>query len=62
MKDESRMTKISGILASFTPKEAMAVVKRKNMPESKIAELGKLTKKKGEELLKYIEDSIESAI
>jgi hypothetical protein len=52
------MKEISSIIASITPKEAMAISKRKNMPDDKIAKLQKLTKKKGEDLLNYIEDSI----
>jgi hypothetical protein len=62
LKDKQRLVDISTLLASFTPKEALAIAKRKNMPEEKLAKLQKLTKKKGEDLLKYVEDSIENAI
>jgi hypothetical protein len=58
LNNTKNMKEISSIIASITPKEAMAISKRKNMPDDKIAKLQKLTKKKGEDLLNYIEDSI----
>lgn len=58
LNNAKNMKEISSIIASITPKEAIAISKRKNMPDDKITKLQKLTKKKGEDLLNYIEDSI----
>lgn len=58
VKNKRSMERISEILSKLTPKEAMKIVKSKELDTVKSKELSKLTGLKGDKLFKYIEDAV----